>query len=94
MADEGPPAPPPPVIPLVVPPDPLMQLPVPPAQPIQPTTMPQLNWSHFKPEFVGKPDEDAEAHLLRTNNWMDTDASPEADKVQILCLTLVGEAIL
>ena len=23
-----------------------------------------LNWSHFKPEFSGKLDEDAEAHLL------------------------------
>ena len=23
-----------------------------------------LNWSHFKPEFSGKPDEDAEVHLL------------------------------
>ena len=27
-----------------------------------------LNWSDFKPEFSGKPDEDAEAHLLCTNN--------------------------
>ena len=31
-----------------------------------------LNWSNFKPEFSGKPDEDAEAHLLCTNDWMDT----------------------
>ena len=23
-----------------------------------------INWSNFKPEFSGKPDEDAEAHLL------------------------------
>ena len=23
-----------------------------------------LNWSHFIPEFSGKPEEDAEAHLL------------------------------
>ena len=23
----------------------------------------QLNWSYFKPEFAGKTDEDAEAHL-------------------------------
>ena len=27
-----------------------------------------LNWFYFKPEFSGKPDEDAEAHLLHTNN--------------------------
>ena len=25
---------------------------------------PQLNWSHFKPKFAGKPEEDAEAHCL------------------------------
>ena len=30
--------------------------------------MTPLNWSHFKPEFSGKPDEDAEAHLLRKND--------------------------
>ena len=56
--------------------------------------MPQLNWSHFKPEFAGKPDEDAEVHLLRTNDWMDTHAFPEGVKVQRFCLTLVGEARL
>ena len=45
-----------------------------PQQPAQPTQQAQqlvhLHWSHFKPEFSGKPEEDAEAHLLRTNNWM------------------------
>ena len=51
--------------------------------------MPQLNWSHFKPEFKGKPGEDAEAYLLRTNNWMDTRAFPEGVKVPRFCLTLV-----
>ena len=30
-----------------------------------PAQMPQLNWSYFKPEFSGKPEEDAEVHLLR-----------------------------
>ena len=29
-----------------------------------------LNWSNFKPEFSGKPDDDAEAHLLCSNDWM------------------------
>ena len=29
---------------------------------------PVLNWSHFRPEFAGRPEEDAEAHLLCTNN--------------------------
>ena len=32
----------------------------------------QLNWSHFRPGFSGKPEEDAEAHLLRTEDWMTT----------------------
>ena len=56
--------------------------------------MPQLNWSHFKPEFAGKPDKDVEAHLLRTNDHMDTHAFPEGVKVQRFLLTLVGEARL
>ena len=34
--------------------------------------IPPLNWSHFKPKYSGKPDEDVEAHLLRRNDWMDT----------------------
>ena len=29
-----------------------------------------LNWSNFKPEFSGKPHEDAEAHLLHSDDWM------------------------
>ena len=33
--------------------------------------IPQLNWSHFKPEFLGKL-EDAEAHLLWMNDWINT----------------------
>ena len=51
-----------------------------------------MNWSHFKPEFSGKPDEDAEAHLLRANDWMNTHDFPETVKVQRFCLTLAGEA--
>ena len=70
--------------------------PLPPAQ--QPTQeaqhVPHLNWSHFKPEFSGKSEEDAEAHLLRTNNWMDTHQFQEGVKVQRFGLTLVGEARL
>ena len=54
----------------------------------------QLNWSHFKPEFSGKPEEDAEAYLLRMNNWMDTHQFQEGVKVQRFCLRLVGEARL
>ena len=51
-----------------------------------------MNWSHFKPKFSGKQDEDVEAHLLRTNDWMATHDFPESVKVQRFCLTLVGEA--
>ena len=51
----------------------------------------QLNWSYIKPGFTGKP-VDAEAHLLRMNDWMETHTFPEGVKVQRFCLTLVGEA--
>ena len=72
MTDAGLPAPPAPqAMPAPTAPQPPVQptqLPIPPAQPIQPIHVPQLNWSHFKPEFTGKPDKDAEAHLLRTND--------------------------
>ena len=55
---------------------------------------PKLNWSHFKPEYAGTVEEDAEAHLLRTNNWMNTHDFKDHIEVQIFCLTLVGEARL
>ena len=54
----------------------------------------QLNWFHFKPKYAGKLEEDAEAHLLRTNDWMDTHDFQDHVKVQRFCLTLVGEARL
>ena len=53
-----------------------------------------VNWSNFKPEFTGKPEEDAEVHLLCTNDWMWTHNFEENVKVQRFCLTLLGEAIL
>ena len=65
-----------------------------PTQPIQPVPMQQLNWSCLKQEFTGKLDEGVEAHLLRTNDWMDTHAFPEGAKVQYFCLILVGKARL
>ena len=48
----------------------------------------QLNWSHFRPKFSGKPKEDAEAHLLRMEDWMTTNDIPEDQKVRRFCLTL------
>ena len=53
-----------------------------------------LNWSNFKPEFSGKPEEDAEAHLLCSNDWMGAHCYNEDIKVQRFCLTLLGEATL
>ena len=40
-----------------------------------------LNWSHFKPEFAGRPEDDVEAHHLYTNNWMVTNNFQEDVKV-------------
>ena len=74
----------------------------PPIQPNQPNKPPnhiqnlpvvmaqlqQLNWSYFKPEFSGRPEEDAEEHLLRTNDWMETHKFPDDQKVRRSCLTL------
>ena len=51
-----------------------------------------LNWSNFKPEFLGKPDEDAEAHLLCSNDWMNAHHFVDGVKVQRFCVTLLGEA--
>ena len=53
-----------------------------------------LNWSNFKPEFSGKPEEDAEAHLLQSNDWMEAHHFEEDLRVQRFCLTLLGEARL
>ena len=56
--------------------------------------MVNLNWSHFKPEFSGKPDEDAEAHLLHTSDWINAHNFVKCIKNQRFCLTLFGEARL
>ena len=53
-----------------------------------------LNWSNFKPEFSGKLEEDAEAHLLWSNDWMEAHCFNEDIRVQRFCLTLLGEARL
>ena len=95
MANGGPPAlQPPPVVP-VMPPANLAYLMQPPVQQNQPfphtqpghPAKPVVKWLHFKSEFSGKPEEDAEAHLLRTNDLMETHNFPEAVKVQRFCLT-------
>ena len=53
-----------------------------------------INWSNFKPEFSGKPEEDAEAHLLCSNDWMNVHCFVNGVKVQRFCLALLGEARL
>ena len=65
-----------------------------PENPLIPMANNQLNWSHFKPDFSRKPEEDAKAHLLRTNDWMTTHDFPNDQKVRRFCLTLSGEARL
>ena len=73
-----------------------------PTQQVQQATQPaqqgqqlvHLNWTDFKSEFSGKPEEDAEAHLFKINDWMNVHHFLEDIKVQRFYLTLVGEARL
>ena len=52
------------------------------------------NWIGKKPEFSGKPEEDAESHLLSTRDWMEVHNFPEGEKVRHFRVTLIGEARL
>ena len=52
------------------------------------------NWIGKKPEFLGKPEEDAESHLLSTRDGMEAHNFPNEVKVRCFCLTLTGEARL
>ena len=72
-----------------------------PAQPVpQPApagVIPQIfyqNWIGKKPEFSGKPEEDAESHLISTRDWMEAHNFPEGEKVRHFRVTLTGEARL
>ena len=60
-----------------------------PAQPV-PTGLvvpaPQVvyqNWIGKKPEFSGKPEEDAESHLVSTRDWMEAHDFPMMSKFYI-----------
>ena len=76
--------------------------PIPQPVPIQPAPagvlpVPQIiyqNWIGKKPEFSGKPEEDAESHLLSTRHWMEVHNFPEGEKVRCFRVTLIGEARL
>ena len=48
------------------------------------------NWIGKKPEFSGKPEEDAESHLLSTRDWMEAHNFPEGEKVRHFYMTLIG----
>ena len=48
-----------------------------------------LNWSNFKAEFLGKPEEDPEAHLLHSNDWMDAHHFNEDIDTSFSCITLL-----
>ena len=52
------------------------------------------NWIGKKPEFSGKPEEDAESHFLSTRDWMEAHNFPEGEKVRHFRVTLIGEARL
>ena len=71
--------------------------------PIQPAPVgmvvptPQIiyqNWIGKKPEFSGKPEEDAESHLLSTRDWMEAHNFLEGEKFRHFCIMLMGEARL
>ena len=53
-----------------------------------------LNWSYFKPEFSGKSQENPEAYLIRTINWMDTPNFTSGQRVQRFPPTLAYVARL
>ena len=65
-------------------------------QPVTPQVAqePPLNWSHFRPEFAGKPEKVVEVYLLHTNDWINLHNILEGLKVNRFHLTLVGEARL
>ena len=78
-------------------PPPVPAQPVPQPAPAGVAPVPQIvyqNWIGKKPEFSGKPEEDAESHLLSTRDWMEAHNFPEGEKVRRFRVTLIGEARL
>ena len=49
------------------------------------------NWIGKKPEFSGKPEEDAESQLLSTRDWIEVHNFPEGEKVRHFRVTLIGK---
>ena len=52
------------------------------------------NWIGKKPEVSGKPEEDAESHLVSTRDCMEAHNFPNEVKVRQFCLTLTSETRL
>ena len=78
-------------------PPPMPAKPVPQLAPAGVVPVPQIiyqNWIGKKPEFSGKPEEDAESHLLSMRHWMEAHNFPEGEKVRCFRVTLIGEARL
>ena len=78
-------------------PPPMPAQPVPQLAPAGVVPVPQIiyqNWIGKKPEFSGKPEEDAESHLLSMRDWMEAHNFPEGEKVRHFKVTLTGEARL
>ena len=79
---------------------PIQPVPQPAPAPLAPAgviPVPQIvyqNWIGKKPEFSGKPEEDAESHLLSTRDLMEVHNFPEGEKVRRFRVTLIGEARL
>ena len=61
--------------------------------PIQPAPM-AMKWSYFKQVFSGKPEENPEAHIPSTIDWMDTHNFVEGQTIQRLSLMPAGEMTL
>ena len=81
-------------IPVQPPPQPAPVQPAPAGIVLPPPQIIYQNWIGKKPEFSGKPEEDAESHLLSTRDLMEAYNFPEGDKVRHFCLTLIGDTRL
>ena len=75
-------------VPVQPPPQPVPMQPVPAGMIVPATQIIYQNWIGKKPEFSGKPEEDAESHLLSTRDCMEAHNFPEGEKVRcFLCNT-------
>ena len=81
-------------LPVQPPPQPVPIQPAPAGMVVAASQIIYQNWIGKKPEFSGKPEEDAESHLLSTRDWMEAHNFAEGEKVRHFCIMLIGEARL